>query len=267
MLTPRGGTHSSSSPCAGRGWLNPALSHPYSALAQPQPCPGTWAGLGRGERTGQLWHRESECVGLGGSTARCCWCGTIVSACRRVAGGGRRPHHFAAVLASASCHQPGFSWDPAPLLTQGVQDPADIGDHLPHPPCKHQPAAGLLPVRRAHACAEDGCWYHVCAERLERVARGRGHPQHLLPNSTAQRGLNTAGAGGMRLGNGARALKNSREIPKSSKASPQSFSLFVLNSLPISTPFRWRNIPQSLTRSSPVQSITHSPLRRKEERV
>lgn len=44
----RGGTRSSSSPSAGRGWLNPALSHPYSAPAQPQLCQG-WFGEGRGD--------------------------------------------------------------------------------------------------------------------------------------------------------------------------------------------------------------------------
>lgn len=111
------------------------LSLRWQGMAEPSSespllSPGTastvpryvgWFGEGREDRAA-LARRKRMC-GLGGSTARCCWCGTIVSACRRVAGGGRRPRHFTAVLASASCHQPGFSWDPAPLLTQGVQAP------------------------------------------------------------------------------------------------------------------------------------------------
>jgi len=120
MLTPRGGPHSSSSPCAGRGWLNPALSHPYSALAQPQPCPGTWAALGRGEGMGQLWHGANERVGKHRSMLlvwhRCF--------CTQTGRWARKP---ATSLRSSAC----LFWDWAPLLTQGLQPPYGHGRPFP----------------------------------------------------------------------------------------------------------------------------------------
>lgn len=145
MLTPQGGTRSSSSPSAGRGWLNPALSHPYSALAQPQPCPGTWAGLGRGEGTGQLWDRGNECVGLGGSKVAAGVAPSFLHADRRL---GEEGGHIASQQSllqprAASPASPGIQ----PLHSHRVSNhPTDMG--YPSPSSVQTPASnGIAPLQ------------------------------------------------------------------------------------------------------------------------
>lgn len=203
----------------GQGMAEPGSESPLLSPGTASTVPRYvgWFGEGRGDRAALGQRRRVR--GFRGKR-RCCWCGTIVAACRQEAGGGRRPHSFAAVLASASCCQPRFSWDPAPPLTQGLQPPHRHGRPFPIFRANTSWQRDCSLARRGRACAEDGCGYHVHAERLQRRAGAHGHPQHHLPDSTAQRGLNTAGAGGIRLGSRARALKHSRVIPKSSKASP-----------------------------------------------
>lgn len=72
-LTPRAGSRSSSSP-ARAGNAEPGSE---SGLLSPSPAQPHGLLWGR-ERTGQLWHRENEGVGFGGTTAQCCWAAPLV---------------------------------------------------------------------------------------------------------------------------------------------------------------------------------------------
>lgn len=127
----------------------PALSHPYSAPAQPQPCPGTWAGLGKGD--GAALAQTKQARGFRGKhhSRLLLWHHRF---CGQTRGWGRKE-------ATALCSSAGFSLMPSAWLLLGSSPSTHTGsptalqtrETLPHPPCKHQLAVGLLP------CQESAC--------------------------------------------------------------------------------------------------------------
>lgn len=114
----------------------PALSHLYSAPAQPQPCPGTWAGLGKGDgaalaQTNQargfrgkhhsrllLWHHRFCMLGEEGghSTSQQHW---LQPRAISLASPGIQPRHSHGVS-----NHPTDTGDPSP---SSLQTPAGSG--------------------------------------------------------------------------------------------------------------------------------------------